>query len=288
MVVAALACVYSAASHAQSSEHATASYGRGLGTTSLGQGNLSLGRNAIRERGATRWGNAAPPAAARHDVALTYTADPRLTEKIRVSMIDLASEKNPAARPQWEKAMARDGILQEFDNLMPARGYSRLNSPTTRRCCWRCAGRSSTTATLARRSSVAQMRSAAQTNPALRALPNAERQAMAESLAYQVMIMHGTKVSADRSGNQTQLVERRDSAESGIHLAADSCSDGFRVRASRALERRRDGDAQINRRLAVRAAARSPGAVAALRIGRHAPRAPDNARRRTGADGPRR
>jgi hypothetical protein len=182
IVVATLACLYSATAHAQWSGHATASYGRGLGATSLGQGNLSLGRNALRERAARR-SNAAQPvqASGRHDVALTYTPDPQLTEKIRVSMIDLASEKNPASRPVWEKAMAGDAILRDFDGLMTAKGYSRLNFADDvamlLSVCWEVVNdRYASEAQF--RGAHAQMRSAAQSNPKLRSLPNAERQAL--------------------------------------------------------------------------------------------------------------
>jgi hypothetical protein len=238
IVVATLACLYSATAHAQWSGHATASYGRGLGATSLGQGNLSLGRNALRERAARR-SNAAQPvqASGRHDVALTYTPDPQLTEKIRVSMIDLASEKNPASRPVWEKAMAGDAILRDFDGLMTAKGYSRLNFADDvamlLSVCWEVVNdRYASEAQF--RGAHAQMRSAAQSNPKLRSLPNAERQALAESIAYQVMILHASKASADRTGNQVQLAELRESAvkaasQYGIDVAHMQLTEkGFR------------------------------------------------------------
>jgi hypothetical protein len=237
-IVAIVACLYSVTAHAQWSGHATASYGRGLGAMSLSQGNLSLGRTALRERAARRSTAAAPgQAPGRHDVALTYTPDPRLTEKIRVSMIDLASANNPASRPEWEKATADDGILRDFDNLMAARGYSRLNFADDvamlLAVCWEIVNdRDASEAQF--RGAHAQMRSAAQTNPTLRALPNAERQALAESIAYQVMIMFATKVSADRTGNRPQLAELRDSAikaasQYGIDVARMQLTEkGFR------------------------------------------------------------
>jgi len=68
-ILAALVCLCSSAAHAQWSGHATASYGRGLGAISLSQGNLALGRNALRERAARR-GNAAQPV--RTPAAMTW------------------------------------------------------------------------------------------------------------------------------------------------------------------------------------------------------------------------
>jgi len=109
-VLAALACLYGSAAHAQWSGSATGGYGRGLGATSLSQGNLTVGRNALREHAAQQSGTSQPaqPAAPRDATALTYTPDPQVSQKIRASMIELASATNPASRPEWEKTMADD------------------------------------------------------------------------------------------------------------------------------------------------------------------------------------
>jgi len=214
--LAALVCLCSSsAAHAQWSGHATASYGRGLGAISLSQGNLSLGRTVLRERAARRT-NGLPPVPARRDTAtLTYTPDPQLSEKIRVSMIDLASAANPSSRPQWEKAIDGDAILRDFDNLMTAQGYSRLNFADDvamlLAVCWEIANdRDASDAQV--RGAHTQMRSVALSNPTLRALPGPERQALAESVAYQVLFLYAAKIAADRSGNQPQLAEVRESA----------------------------------------------------------------------------
>jgi hypothetical protein len=237
-LLAALICLCDSTAHAQWSGHATASYGRSLGALSLSQGNLALSRNALRDRAARRGSAAqATQAPGRHDVALTYTPDPQLTEKIRVSMIDLASAENPASRPEWEKATAGDGILRDFDTLMTTKGYSRLNFADDvamlLAVCWEVVNdRDATDAQF--RGARTQMHSAAQINPTLRGLPNSERQALAESIAYQVMIMFATKVSADRAGNQAKLAELRESAtkaasQYGIDVAHMQLTEkGFR------------------------------------------------------------
>jgi hypothetical protein len=236
-LLAALICLCGSAAHAQWSGHATASYGRSLGALSLSQGNLALSRNALRERAARRGNAAQAIRPGRRDVALTYTPDPQITEKIRVSMIDLASADNPASRSEWEKATAGDGILRDFDTLMTAKGYSRLNFADDvamlLAVCWEVVNdRDATDAQF--RGARTQMHSAAQINPTLRALPNSERQALAESIAYQVMIMFATKVSADRAGNQAKLAELRESAtkaasQYGIDVAHMQLTEkGFR------------------------------------------------------------
>jgi hypothetical protein len=213
-VVTILASLSSPAAHAQWSGHATAGFGRGLGAISLSQGNLSLSRNSLRERAARRSNGPAPAAAAR-EVELTYTPDPKITEKIRVSMIDLASATNPESRPKWEKVMADDAMLRDFDQVMAAHGYSRLNFAddvaTLLAYCWEIAnGRDANEAQI--RGAHDQMRKVARTDPKLRDLPNAERQALAESIAYQVLFMRAAQLAAERSGSEPQLAELRASA----------------------------------------------------------------------------
>ena len=212
--LAMLALLCGSSAHAQWSGRATAGFGRGLGAISLSQGNLSLGRNALRERAARR-SNGSAPAASQREVALTYTPDPKVTEKIRVSMIDLASATNPESRPKWEKVMADDAMLRDFDQVMAAHGYSRLNFAddvaTLLAYCWEVAnGRDASEAQI--RGAHDQIRRVARTNPKLRGLPNAERQALAESIAYQVLFMRAAQLAAERSGSQPQLAELRASA----------------------------------------------------------------------------
>jgi hypothetical protein len=211
--LAVLALLCSSSAHAQWSGRATAGFGRGLGAISLSQGNLSLGRNALRERAARRSNGSA--AASQREVALTYTPDPKVTEKIRVSMIDLASATNPESRPKWEKVMADDAMLRDFDQVMAAHGYSRLNFAddvaTLLAYCWEVAnGREASEAQI--RGAHDQIRRVARTDPKLRGLPNAERQALAESIAYQVLFMRAAQLAAERSGSQPQLAELRASA----------------------------------------------------------------------------
>jgi hypothetical protein len=216
-VLAALACLYGSAAHAQWSGSATAGYGRGLGATSLGQGNLTLGRDALRERAAQQSGASqlAQPAAPRDATALTYTPDPQVSQKIRASMIELASATNPASRPEWEKTMADDAVLHDFDKLMAAQGYSRLNFADAiamlLSVCWEIANDRTANAEQIR-GVHDQARNVALRTPTLRGLANAERQTLAETIAYQVSFLNSAKLAAERSGNRPQLAEVRESA----------------------------------------------------------------------------
>ena len=216
-VLAALACLYGSAAHAQWSGSATAGYGRGLGATSLSQGNLTLGRNALRERAAQQSGASQPaqPAAPRDATALTYTPDPQVSQKIRASMIELASATNPASRPEWEKTMADDAVLHDFDKLMAAQGYSRLNFADAiamlLSVCWEIANDRTANAEQIR-GVHDQARNVALRTPMLRGLANAERQTLAETIAYQVSFLNSAKLAAERTGNRPQLAEVRESA----------------------------------------------------------------------------
>jgi hypothetical protein len=219
VLLAALAFLCSSAAHAQWSGSATAGFGRGLGAIALSQGNLTLGRNALRERAARQaqgQGGAALRTPTRREAeALTYTPDPQVSEKVRISMIELASVTNPASRPQFERALADDAILRDFDNLLAANGYSRLNFADNiamlLAVCWEIAnGRDATRAQI--RGARDQARGVALASPTLRTLPNVERQTLAETIAYQVLFLHAAKLAAERSGNQPQLTEVRESA----------------------------------------------------------------------------
>jgi hypothetical protein len=214
VIVAALACLCGAPANAQWSPSATANFGMGLGPIILSQGNLTLGRMALQER--ARRSNVPPPVPAPQDAAsLTYTPDPQITDKIRVSMIDLASAKNPALRPELEKAMPGDSILRDFDKLMAAQGYSRLNFADDvamlLAVCWEItSGRQASEAQI--RGVHDQMRSIILGNPTLRAMPGRDRQEIAETIAYQVLFLFAAKTAAERSGNQPQLAELRANA----------------------------------------------------------------------------
>jgi hypothetical protein len=135
--------------------------------------------------------------------------------------------------------MADDAMLRDFDKLMASQGYSRLNFAddvaALLAVCWEIAnGREASEAQI--RGAHEQMRSAALSNPTLRALPNPQRQALAESIAYQVLFMSAAKISAERTGNQPQLAELRDSVgktarQYGIDVAHMQLTEkGFRRR----------------------------------------------------------
>ena len=101
---------------------------RGYGNIALSQSILSgtrrLGTGATVRSNAPRAASLTP---AQIDAALTYTADPTQSDRIRVAMIDTMGGQNPATREQMTKAFADDAVLKEFDRVMSASGYSSRN-----------------------------------------------------------------------------------------------------------------------------------------------------------------
>ena len=238
---ALVACVGSDAAVAQWSGRATASMGRGYGNLALSQSILS-GTRRLGEAAPSRR-DAAQPAVtpAQIDAALTFTADPQRSERIRAEVIDTISAQNPALRAGAEKAFAGDAVLKEFDRVMTANGYSSRNVADDMTVLllvsWEtCSGSEATKA---------QMRGARQQvlgiflgNPALRAMSEAERQDMAERIAYHVVLGSTARQEALRSGDPARLAQVRQSAAAmlmtqlGIDLSQLRLTDkGFRKKS---------------------------------------------------------
>src|SRR3984893_10634800 len=213
----ALGCLCSTASVAQWNPHFTASMGRGYGNIALSQSILSGQRRL--GRGATVRPTAAPRAAsltpAQIDAALTYTADPTQSDRIRVAMIDIMGGQNPATREQMTKALADDVVLKEFDRVLSANGYSSRNVADDMAAllglCWEIfTGGSANKRQI--EGARQQSRGIFLGNPALRTMTNADRQEMAERIAYQFVISDTANQLALRSGDQAQQAQVRQSA----------------------------------------------------------------------------
>jgi hypothetical protein len=240
LILSAVACLCSPAL-AQWHPSATAKYGRGLGSIALSQGNLTLGRLALRDRASARRTDARPSASmtpAQIEAALTYTADPQLSEKIRLAMIDAASGPNPTLRPKLEEAFADGAALKEFERLVSAHGYSSRNvADSMAALLW-----NSGEIVFGSKPSDAQIRGVDQqvrgvflNTPGLRAMTNADRQLMAERSAYLVMLSSAAAVEALRSGDQAQLAQLRQSVvamvlqQAGVDMSRLRLTDnGFR------------------------------------------------------------
>ena len=215
----ALICLCSTAAVAQWNPHFTASMGRGYGSIALSQSILSgtrrLGAGATVRPNAAPRARAASLTPAQIDAALTYTADPTQSDRIRVAMIDTIGGQNPATREQMTKAFADDVVLKEFDRVMSANGYSSRNVADDMAAllvlCWEIFTGGSANK-LQIEGARQQSRGIFLGTPALRTMTNAERQEMAERIAYQFVISDMANQLALRSGDQAQRAQVRQSA----------------------------------------------------------------------------
>jgi hypothetical protein len=242
LIVLALGCLCSTAAVAQWNARATASLGRGYGNIALSQSILSGTRRL--GAGASTRSSAARPAAltpAQIDAALTYTADPRQSDRIRAAMIDTVSGQNAATRAEMEKAFADDAVLKEFERFVSGRGYSSHNVADDMAelllVCWEIyTGGTASKAQI--EGTHQQVRGVFLGNPTLRAMTNARRQDMAERAAYQVVIAFMARQEALRSGDQAQLAQIQQStaamlrAQVGIDISRQRLTEnGFRSKS---------------------------------------------------------
>ena len=207
------ACLCTDAAVAQWSGRATASMGRSYGNLALSQSILS---------GTRRLGGAAPSASpptlttsAQIEAALSYTADPQRSERIRAEMIEIMSGSDAALRAELENAFADNAVLKEFDRVVSANGYSSRNvaddMAVLLQVTWETFnGNTANKAQI--RGIRRQVLGIFLGTPALRAMTNAERQDWAERIAYQVVLGTLARQEALRSGDPARVKQARQSA----------------------------------------------------------------------------
>ncbi len=235
-----LASVYAAPGHAQPPLF----LGRGPGNVALNIAILNGARNALDaqvsaalEAAMARSGHAAAPAAAAPPVALTYEPDARLTDWTRLSMIETLSQGNSEVRARLQESFAGNAVLEDFDSYMSHRGYSSHNVADDMAemllVSWQIATDGKATDSQAR-GVHAQTQSAFVNNAALRTLTPADRQLMAERIAYRVILSSSAREEFLRNGDRDQRAQLKESSatmlrEQGIDAAKVHLTDeGFR------------------------------------------------------------
>jgi hypothetical protein len=213
-VVSTLLCVLAAclcgdAALAQWSGRATASMGRSYGNIALSQSILS---------GTRRLGDAAasPPAASARSLpgpaqiaaVVSYTADPQRSERTRADVIEALSGSDAARRAELEQAFADNAVLKEFDRVMAENGYSSRNIADNMAVLlwvsWETFSGSS-----ASKPQIQGIRRQVLGiflgTPALRQMSNADRQDMAERIAYHVVLGTLARQEALRSRDAARI-----------------------------------------------------------------------------------
>jgi hypothetical protein len=210
---------------AQWSGRATASMGRSYGNLTLSQSILS----GTRRLGDAAPSSGSPPALttpAQTAAALNYAADPQHSERIRAQMIEIMSRSDAALRADLEKAFADNAVLKEFDRIMSASGYSSRNVADDMSVLLRFTWETFSGGT----ASKAEIKGIRQqvlgiflSTPRLRAMTNAERQDMAERIAYHIVLGTLARDEAVRSGDPARLTQVRQSAAATLqaHIGID-------------------------------------------------------------------
>jgi hypothetical protein len=209
-----LGCVWSTLTWAQWNPQMTADLGRGMGAIALSQSVLSGTRRLGSDTAAANSAHA-PPAATQRAVSLTYVPDPRVTEQTRRSVIENLSRQNPGLREQMATALDGAGVLKVFDRFMSLHGFSSHNVADDMAIqllvSWEIVtGQVASPGQI--RGADNQVRGVFVSTPRLRAMTNIERQQMAESIAYQVVIGSAANRQFRRAGDQTQLNQLRATA----------------------------------------------------------------------------
>jgi hypothetical protein len=177
------------------------------------------------------------PTAVPAPIPLTYEPDPHLSDWTRATMIESLSQGDATVREQMERAFSGNAVLKEFDRFMAARGYSSRNVADATAelllVSWQIV--TNTTPTDSQIRGVhEQTRAAFEDSPQLRAMSDADRQLMAERIAYQVIITSSARNEYLRSGAQGRRQQLQLSAsamlrQQGIDAAQLHLTDeGFR------------------------------------------------------------
>jgi len=215
----------------------TANLGQGYGAIALSQSILS-GTRKLGDGAGTGANTAPSQRAPLPGEILTFTSDARVSERVRGSVMASLAQQNPALRPQMEQAFAGDSVLRLFDRFMTAQAYSSHNVAEVMTVWllvnWEIATAKAITPSQ-KEGALEQVRSVFLNTPRLRTMANAERQELAERLAYQVVISSLAKRQYLRSGDRAQLAGLRRTAVSileqqGIDIARHQLTDrGFRA-----------------------------------------------------------
>jgi hypothetical protein len=169
--------------------------------------------------------------------SLTYEPDTRLSDWTRARMTDqLDPGGDPQVRRQLEQAFADNAVLKNFDRFMSARGYSSRDiaddTAELLLVSWQIA--TNGTASPSQREGVhKQVRTVFLNTPQLRVLNDADRQLMAEEIAYQVIVTSSARTESLHNGNEAEQRQLQQTAAAllrkhGIELSQVRLTDeGF-------------------------------------------------------------
>jgi hypothetical protein len=193
VVTTALAAVLTRPAFAQWNGAATMNYGMGMAPIAMMVGEQSLGRMSLqnaRSASPGRTRTAAPTAAdaARFD----FTRSPEVSDEVREQVVAAMTQANPANRPVLEQAFANDAVFTQFKSLLARYGLSPTNVVDVMAgyslITWGVATGGKDAGASSARAVRAQLLRAAMANAAMQKTSDADRQKLAEVLAFQVVM----------------------------------------------------------------------------------------------------
>lgn len=214
---------------AQWNAAATMNYGMGMGPIAMMVGQQALGRQTLENARIHASGTAAsrtraPTAAdaARFD----FSRSPEVSETMRQQMVTAMTGANPANRPVIEQAFANDAVFAQFRTIVARYGLSATNVVDVMAAytlvSWKVAtGRTDAGASSAR-AVRGQVLRAALGNAAMLKTSNAERQKLAELMAYQVVMESTLNDAFTHQGDAEKLQQLRGMArQAAMHFGPD-------------------------------------------------------------------
>jgi hypothetical protein len=217
LLLAAALTALPAGAFAQWDPGATASLGAGYGAINLSIGQGVLSRNAMARRNGRRpdpGRTITPDEPGAADAArFDFTRSPEVTDDVREQMVAVLTRANPANRPMTEHAFANDVVFQKFQALLAGYGFSATNLVDVMTgynlITWEIATGGEAADAGAIRAVRRQLLRAAAANPAVLRMSNAEKQKLAEWMAYQVVMDAVLNDAFIRQGDNAKLQDLR-------------------------------------------------------------------------------
>jgi tetratricopeptide (TPR) repeat protein/CHAT domain-containing protein len=175
--------------------------------------------------------------------AMGYKPDPQISAKVRADAIDGMTAGNPASRQALENAFANDAVLQEFERLVAAHGYSSHNIADAIAAelwtSWQYVhGVTLTDAQI--RGIHQQVRVAVLAIPELRSTSNVTRQRIAEAMAYLVVVRG---VAMQNASDPVRLAAQRQTTASTAKTMVGVDLSELEVTANSGFSRKQAGAA---------------------------------------------
>jgi hypothetical protein len=226
LLTAVLSALTAQPAAAQWSGAATYNFGMGMGPIAMMVGQQALGRQTLENARAHASGPRTRAPTAADAARFDFTRSPEVSQAMREQMVAAMSAANPGNRPILEKAFAGDAVFVQFKALAARYGLSATNvvdvMATYSLVTWKVATGGTDAGASSARAVRSQLLHAALDNAAMQKTSNADRQKLAEALAYQVVMETILNDAISRQGDAAKLQALRAMVrEAAMHVGPD-------------------------------------------------------------------